>query len=51
MHVAQMDSNLICACFFTNNIFLHQYKLHVAYHDDKQFAEDYKEVSYSLVSI
>ena len=39
-----MDNNFVCACFFTHNIFLHEYKLHVAYHDEKQFTEDYRNV-------
>ena len=38
------SSQLICACFFTDNIFLHRYRLHVTYHDDRQFTEDYRKV-------
>ena len=39
---------LVCSCYFSNNIFLHDYKLHVCYHTDKQFIDDYREVSYLI---
>ena len=46
-----MDSKLICACFFTDNIFLHEYRLHVTYHDDQQFTQDYRNVRAIQISV
>ena len=45
-----MESQLICACFFTDNIFLHRYRLHVSYHDDRQFTEEYRKVGIAIES-
>ncbi|XP_048744783.2 2-oxoglutarate and iron-dependent oxygenase domain-containing protein 2-like [Ostrea edulis] len=34
----------VCRCFFTNNIFLKKYNLHVSYHDIQQLERDYLQV-------
>jgi len=35
----------ICSCYFSRNIFLQQYKLHVTYQDERQFMKDFRAVS------
>ena len=35
----------ICSCYFSRNIFLQQYKLHVTYQDERQFTKDFRAVS------
>ena len=35
---------LVCSCYFTNNIFLQRYRLHVTFHSQEQFLEEYREV-------
>ncbi|XP_069190150.1 2-oxoglutarate and iron-dependent oxygenase domain-containing protein 2 isoform X1 [Procambarus clarkii] len=34
----------ICKCFFTNNIFIKEYNMHVTYQGREQFLHDYSEV-------
>ncbi|XP_062619251.1 2-oxoglutarate and iron-dependent oxygenase domain-containing protein 2-like isoform X1 [Saccostrea cucullata] len=34
----------VCKCFFTNNIFIQRYNLHVTYHDNQQFERDYLQL-------
>ena len=35
-----------CSCFFTHNIFLHEYNLHMRYfNDDQRFVTEYRDVS------
>ena len=38
-------STFVCSCFFTNNIFVKKYKLHVSYQDRSQFFDNYSKVS------
>ncbi|CAI9535163.1 unnamed protein product [Staurois parvus] len=30
-----------CACFYTDNIFIHEYQMHVSFTDEEQFAQEY----------
>jgi hypothetical protein len=39
---------LVCSCYFTSNIFLHNYRLHVTYQSEEQFLEDHREVRRQL---
>lgn len=39
-----MKRQYICSCFFTHNIFLKRYGLHVTYNNEQQFLSDYKQI-------
>lgn len=39
----------ICSCYFSHNIFLHQYRQHVTFHNEKQFTKDFRAVSLNAV--
>lgn len=43
-HFDSMMTYYVCRCFFSNNIFLKQYNLHVTYKDEEQFKHDYLQV-------
>ena len=48
MDVAAAEGpKFICFCYFSRNIFLQQYKLHVTYHDEGQFTKDFRTVSFT----
>ena len=36
----------VCRCFYTHNIFLQQYNMHVTFYDEDQFIKDWKSVSF-----
>ena len=40
---------LICSCYFSHNIFLHQYRQHVTFYNEKQFTKDFRAVSLNAV--
>ncbi|XP_050409898.1 2-oxoglutarate and iron-dependent oxygenase domain-containing protein 2 [Patella vulgata] len=33
-----------CACYYTNNIFLEEYKIHVKFIDEEQFRQEYEQI-------
>ncbi|KAK3514677.1 hypothetical protein QTP70_021762 [Hemibagrus guttatus] len=37
-----------CSCYYTDNIFLEQYKLHVRFTSEEQFQTDYRQILQSL---
>ena len=43
------SSTFVCSCFFTNNIFVKKYKLHVSYQDRSQFFDNYSKVSVRIL--
>ncbi|KAG7318602.1 hypothetical protein KOW79_018357 [Hemibagrus wyckioides] len=43
-----MQKFCTCSCYYTDNIFLEQYKLHVRFTSEEQFKSDYRQVLQSL---
>nr|AAI28873.1 Zgc:158437 [Danio rerio] len=43
-----MERFYTCSCFFTDNIFLEEYKLHVRFVSENQFRKDYQNILRSL---
>lgn len=46
-----MEKFCTCSCYYTDNIFLEQYKLHVRFTSEEQFKKDYRHVSESNVEL
>ncbi|XP_072024863.1 2-oxoglutarate and iron-dependent oxygenase domain-containing protein 2-like isoform X2 [Amphiura filiformis] len=47
-HQCPNQNFYVCQCFYTHNIFLQQYNLHVIFHDEKQFMKDWKGIKTEL---
>ncbi|XP_060739539.1 2-oxoglutarate and iron-dependent oxygenase domain-containing protein 2 isoform X2 [Tachysurus vachellii] len=43
-----MEKFCTCSCYYTDNIFLEQYKLHVRFTSEEQFKKDYRHIVQSL---
>lgn len=44
------QKDFICHCFFTRNLFIKNYKVHVTYENDEQFHQDFRQVIFMFVS-
>lgn len=47
MNTVTMQRFCTCCCYYTDNVFLEQYRLHVRFVSEAQFNTDYRRVSES----
>ena len=48
---AQAGDYFLCSCYFSRNIFLPEYKLHVNFTSPDQFQKEYREVGAVCITL